>query len=405
MKIAFFSYEYPKETGGGGIGTYLVQIVNNLPSFGHKVVVFCGTNEAEAWWQSEHVYRIPCKEKQDFNENVVFYFYQLHSEFKFDIIEGSDYSAWGYSVHLAFPTIPYVVRAHSNGYVVNTYLYEPLSGLAKWRFILGAFKRGKWPNLPKAPKPENNPKDEIDCLQHCDGVLSPSHSLGKWYQELGWTKNYHYLPYIFNVAETLLKINQKENNKTVNIIFYGRLEIRKGVLELAKVIPAISQKYPTVHFYFYGKAANSPVNTLDMQAYLVQKLSKYSSQVHFKGVFEPQNLHLVLQEADIVVLPSRYDSFGLAACEAMAAGKPVVGSIHGGMAEIIEHGKSGLVVNPSQINELQRAIESLIQDTKLRQQLGQSARERIKTMLAPEKIIQKQVDIYQQFIRNKQIKN
>ena len=66
MKIAFLSYEYPPETGGGGIGTYLSQCVKWLPTFGHHPVVICGTNQKEAFWENEFVFRIPCK-IEDYN--------------------------------------------------------------------------------------------------------------------------------------------------------------------------------------------------------------------------------------------------------------------------------------------------------------------------------------------------
>lgn len=399
MTIAFISYEYPTETGGGGIGTYLAQIVTHLPSLGHKVVVFCGTKEPQAWWQNEWVRRIPCDDANHFNSEVVSHFETLHYEIGFDIIEGTDFMAWGYSVHKAFPHIPYVVRAHSNGFVVNKYLFEPLKGWAKWRFILGALKRGNLPRLPSKPLPQDFAHEAI-CLREADAVLSPSHSLGKIYQELDWCSTYTFLPYIFSPSKALLEIKTNVN-EDIKIVYYGRLEIRKGVLELAKSIPYLLKRHKNISFHFYGKSAQSPKANVDMQTYLTQKLAKYQDKCVFHGAFEPKDLSLILENASIVILPSRFDNSPLACYESMAAGKPVIGSKHGGMAEIIEHGVSGFVIDPYDIESMVMHLDKLITNAELRFQIGNKARKRIIENYNAEKILNQQIEIYTKLISSK----
>ena len=78
MKIAFISYEYPIETGGGGIGTYLSQMVKYLPQYGHQVVVFCGTLKHQAFGENDFIYRVPCEAVEDFNTNLITYFEAVH---------------------------------------------------------------------------------------------------------------------------------------------------------------------------------------------------------------------------------------------------------------------------------------------------------------------------------------
>lgn len=399
MNIAFISYEYPTETGGGGIGTYLTQIVAHLPNLGHKMVVFCGTKEPHAWWQNEWVRRIPCNDANHFNSEVVAHFEVLHNEIAFDIIEGTDFMAWGYSVHKAFPHIPYVVRAHSNGYIVNKYLFEPLKGWDKLRFILGALRRGKLPKLPSKPLPKAFEYEAI-CLHEADAVLSPSHSLGKIYQELDWCSTYTFLPYIFSPLKDLLTIKSQVKDE-IKIVYYGRLEIRKGVLELTKAIPIIVNRHKNISFHFYGKSALSPKANVDMQTYLYHKLSNYQDKCIFHGAFEPKLLPKIIENASIVILPSRFDNSPLACYESMAAGKPVIGSVFGGMAEIIEHGESGFVINPFDTQAMVMYLDKLITNPKLRLQLGENGRKRIIENYSADNILKQQIEIYTKLINSR----
>lgn len=401
MKIAFLSYEYPPETGGGGIGTYLTQMVKYLPSYGHKVVVFCGTKQKEAFWENEFVYRIPCESIQNYNQVLLNFFKPIHKNINFDIAEGTDFGACGIEILRKYPEIPFVTRAHTANYLIDQFLFEPLKGWAKWRFILGGLKRIQIPKLPTLPK-EKNFLDEKEIVQNCDMVVSPSHSLAKFYIDLKWCKNYKHLPLLFQVQKEILSIKQNNiSNVILNIVFYGRLEVRKGVLEIAKAIPLLLKKNPLLTFYFIGKTANSPIACMDMGEFLKQKLKKFSKSVIFQEAFQPEHISKILDIGDIFLFPSRFDSFGLVCCETMAAGKAVIGSNSGGMAEIIENGISGLLVEPNNPKDIVKKISILLENPELRFKIGVNARKRILNNYSSEIIIPKQIGIYSEVIKNK----
>ena len=400
MKIAFFSYEYPPETGGGGIGTYLAQMVLHLPKYGHFPVVFCATGKQEAFWENENVYRIPATDYETYNRNLPEYFSLIDDSLHFDIAEGTDFRACGIEVMRQFPNLPFVVRAHTANYLIDQFLYHPLSFFAKLKFIIGGLKRLQIPQLPKPPQ-EKDFLIEKEFLQACDLVLSPSKSLGEIYKKIGWCSNFTYLPYLFEPSKQVLSIETLVDiQKDIKVIFYGRLEIRKGVLEIAKAIPTLLKKYPTLQFYFYGKSANSPISGIDMQTYLVQKLKKYTKNVFFKGAFKPEDISTVLQQGDIFLFPSRYDNAPLACFEAMSAGKAVIGSSSGGMAEIIESEVSGFLVNPKNHFQIIKQVSRLIENSGLIASFGKKARERIISIYNSNCIIPSQIEIYQALIEN-----
>jgi glycosyltransferase involved in cell wall biosynthesis len=98
------------------------------------------------------------------------------------------------------------------------------------------------------------------------------------------------------------------------------------------------------------------------------------NRVTFVGSLERDELYREMQACDFFVLPSRSESFGLAALEAMACGKAVIASSVGGLRDFIEDGVTGLSVPPNDVSALANAIERVATDADLRRRLGDNAR-------------------------------
>ncbi|MBE0695727.1 MAG: glycosyltransferase family 4 protein [Anaerolineaceae bacterium] len=82
----------------------------------------------------------------------------------------------------------------------------------------------------------------------------------------------------------------------------------------------------------------------------------------------------VYQECDIFVLPTNAEAFGIAAAEAAAAGLPVIATAVGGLTDIIDHGKTGFLIQPGDLMALTKHIQELAADPVLRQRYSQAAR-------------------------------
>jgi glycosyltransferase involved in cell wall biosynthesis len=103
-----------------------------------------------------------------------------------------------------------------------------------------------------------------------------------------------------------------------------------------------------------------------------------SDRIHVLNDLSPNDPRLIelYRSSDVFVLPSLAETFGIAAVEASACGLPVVASSTGGLAEIVQHGETGLVVEPADARALARALTRLEADPGLRARLGAAGRRR-----------------------------
>ncbi|MGH7822106.1 MAG: glycosyltransferase, partial [Candidatus Binatia bacterium] len=101
--------------------------------------------------------------------------------------------------------------------------------------------------------------------------------------------------------------------------------------------------------------------------------------------------------ADVVVLPSVAEAFGLALAEALYLGTPVVASRVGGIPEIVEDGVDGLLVPAGDRFALATSIASLLEDSELRQKMAGAARDRVKAKFSFQEMLRGYEGLYQRW--------
>ncbi|MBI4051193.1 MAG: glycosyltransferase [Elusimicrobia bacterium] len=148
----------------------------------------------------------------------------------------------------------------------------------------------------------------------------------------------------------------------------GRLDAQKGQETLLKALIPLKDRYPL-------KAILMGDGPMKEGLRLKVKGLNLENVVYFTG--EQQNIQPWLSGMDIFVLPSLWEGTPNALLEAMALGLPCVASSVDGVTEVLEDGKSGLLVPPGDSAKLSEALERLIQDSALRQRLGAAAKQRI----------------------------
>jgi len=109
---------------------------------------------------------------------------------------------------------------------------------------------------------------------------------------------------------------------------------------------------------------------------LAEKLG-VTEAIEWLGQIPNANVADFYQSVDIVVIPSRQESFGVTAVEGSACARPVIASRVGGLTEVIVEGETGLLFSPENIFELVEGMERLIKDPTLRDRLGRHGREQV----------------------------
>jgi glycosyltransferase involved in cell wall biosynthesis len=161
------------------------------------------------------------------------------------------------------------------------------------------------------------------------------------------------------------------------VLYTGRLVERKGIRDLLAAIPMVLEQIPDVRFVLAGGPAGWSREALPAQ-WLPPECLPYADQIHFTGWLQTGEVDAWYRTADIQVIPSRYEPFGMVVLEGMLHGLPIISTNVGGPATILEHGRTGLLIPPFAPAALAAALLSLLRDPELRSRLGVEAAEEVR---------------------------
>jgi glycosyltransferase involved in cell wall biosynthesis len=150
-----------------------------------------------------------------------------------------------------------------------------------------------------------------------------------------------------------------------NLLFPGGAKFVKGGDLLIKALPKVVGQIGGIHLYVAGDV---PRNHLLRKMVIATGLDKHVTFTGFLGIQEYRQL---LNSVDLLVMPSREEYFGIVFLEAMALGKPVIAGNVGGIPELIENGRNGILVDPDP-DQVAEAILYLYENEGVRQEMGQN---------------------------------
>ncbi len=157
------------------------------------------------------------------------------------------------------------------------------------------------------------------------------------------------------------------------ILFAGRLEYEKGVQTALDALPEIERRVPGVGLVVAGDGTYR--STLEEQAANLG----LGDRVQFVGFVEEAELRSLYRSADLALVPSLYEPFGLVALEAMASETPVAVADTGGLREFVQHEVSGLRFRPGDAPALASAATRVLRDPALGRRLAREARSSLDT--------------------------
>lgn len=140
------------------------------------------------------------------------------------------------------------------------------------------------------------------------------------------------------------------------VLFTGRLEYEKGAHTLVEAMPGLLARLPGVRLVLAGQGSQR------QELHATAKRLGLGQRVRFAGWLPEDELRVLAAAADIAVVPSIYEPFGMVALEAVAAGTPLVVADTGGLRELVAHGVTGMHFMPGDVEGLVDAVGSLVDD-------------------------------------------
>jgi glycogen synthase len=209
------------------------------------------------------------------------------------------------------------------------------------------------------------------------------------------------------VQETHLLSQYGIDPEKPTLLYVGRVTRQKGIIHLVQALPFLN---PEIQVVFCAGAPDTPEIKHEMESQIASLQKKRKNIVWIQEMLPKPDILQIYSHASVFCCPSIYEPFGIINLEAMACGTPVVGTKIGGIPEIIEDGKTGILV-PVDVDALSKgkarekfskdlasAIQGLFQDSKLRKRMGQKSRARAVRLFAWSTIAQKVFAVYRRVL-------
>lgn len=242
-----------------------------------------------------------------------------------------------------FGGTPYVVRLHSASWTWRQMLQERLG--SQDRFHIRA---------------------ESLSLRRAAAVSSPSAMLAEHVRrscDLGDRP----IEIIYYPVDTDHFFPGERTPSPLSVLFIGRLERRKGAHTLMEAMARVWARLPDCRLVFAGRLYE------DVRQEAARLIP---GKANFLGPCSHEQIARLCQEATVLAAPSLWDNSPNTVYEAMACGAPVVSTRAGGIPEIVDHGQTGLLVEPDRPEDLAEALLSILGDPEKRRRMSRAGREK-----------------------------
>jgi len=176
------------------------------------------------------------------------------------------------------------------------------------------------------------------------------------------------------------------------ILCVGRLVPQKGIEYFIRAIPQIARRYPEAKYIIVGEGWSRDILEAEARA------SGHGKKIRFTGFASDQEVIDLMTSADVLVVPSIYEPFGIVALEGMATGVPLVASQVGGLAEVVDHDRTGIFVYPRSPDSIAWGIDQILSDPDHAKWLTENAKEKLHKAYSWETVAMKTVEVYRKVV-------
>lgn len=362
MNICFVSSEYPTADHKGGIATYTEKTARALARRDLNVSVITEGEEPALVRVEEGVRVIPVMSPRT-RPRIVGRALAVDRALRAlplrpDIVQSCEYRA---------EAVAYALRQHRGSRLV-TRLATPSFLVGQ---LNGELNGGAW----------GWTRNRLERLQtrRSDAIISPTQALADIVSEQ-WGIGRDHIRIIRTGVDFAARYASQEAELPPElteheyIIYFGRLEERKGVHILAQALPRVMEARPQLHVVFVGEVQE--YRGMPMRSFIDGCAGPYRDRLHFFPRVGQRELYPLLSGALCAVLPSIWENLANTCLEALDVGKPVIATQGCGFGEVVEHGQSGLLVPPGHVMALEQAMLSLLSNQNLLERFSIAAKER-----------------------------
>lgn len=201
-----------------------------------------------------------------------------------------------------------------------------------------------------------------------DLYISISRNMQRELIDLGIPKNRIRLLYNGIDAKTFHPSEKKSDNL---VLFVGRITYTKGLHILLESLRYLKKK---IHLVVIGPSDWDVKYFREILVRMENENKKGEHKITYLGAQEQTNIIKWYQKASVFVLPSFGEAFAVVNLEALACGTPVIATNIGGIPEVIQHGKNGILIPPNNAIKLAEAIQYLLDNEDVRARFGREGR-------------------------------
>ena len=248
-----------------------------------------------------------------------------------------------------------------------------LNLLPDWllRLLVWAVKQGWWPEkryLPLVPAILARPAFLKRIINHIDRVLAPTRLMEQTLLRHGLERGrIRYVPYGINL-KNIERHPCKPAYEKVRLGFIGTIAEHKGAHVLLEAVRLLPEDLP-VEIFIYGKLEEVPEYTVSLK-----EIAGDDERIHFCGTFPNHEIGFVFSNLDCLVVPSLwYENTPLVIYSAQSTNTPVIATNLGGMAEVIQNEKNGLLFEKGDAAQLAHLIIRICEDRSILATLSANA--------------------------------
>jgi glycosyltransferase involved in cell wall biosynthesis len=179
--------------------------------------------------------------------------------------------------------------------------------------------------------------------------------------------------------------------------FCGRIERRKAPEILVDAVTILRSEIPNIQARFAGAYYTDPATGMPLMHWT---MGRSFDNCHFHGHLQSAQIAEAFRSCRVLVQASRYESFGLAAAQAMAAGRPVVVTSTTGIAKIVREARAGEIVPPGDACALANALRPYLANASYAAEVGERGRRAAIREMDPNRIASIREQVYRDAIQS-----